>query len=751
MKERNIKTIITLGPSTKTKDCLKIIKDKGVSFVRVNMSHSSIQDLEYFIQISNEVGIPFIVDTEGSQVRTGDLEEERIFYKENQHLKIFSDQHIGNQNNICLKPDSVINKLNEGDLLHVDFDSLTLQVMDVSNKNEGYVIAKVLTGGYLGRNKGVVIDTHSQIPIELPNLSKKDMKAIKIGLDMGVEYIAFSFARSGSKVEEVKKVTHNRMKIISKIECLDALRNLDDIIEKSDFLLLDRGDLSKEIPIRKIPFTQKLIISKAKKYNKGVFIATNLLESMVEKRKPTRAEVHDVITSILDGADGLILSAETAIGRHPIECINMLHDLINHVECSIDIKKVKKDSFKYKTQLENSDYLLNTGISSLVTPHGGKLINRFLEKPPKTNYLDSLPKIKVDAAKQMEVEQIATGTFSPLEGFMNEDNFNSVLEEMRLSNGIIWPLPVVLDVTIEEAGKLTIGNKVALVDNKEEIFAILHLDSKYTFDKERTAKKIYGTSSNEHPGVQMIKSMKPILLSGKIDLINRKRSPTLAYELTPKQVRTLFEEKGWVKIAGFHTRNIPHKGHEFIHFKVLENEYLDGFFIHPVTGKKKKGDFDPLYVLKSYEKLIKNFYPANKVVLAAFGTFSRYAGPREAIFTALCRKNFGCSHFIVGRDHTGTGNFYHPQASQKIFDDFPDLGIKIIKVDEVVYSRKTGKYFFKKDYPNNDIKNKVTLSGTLVRDKLKAGVEPPDWLIRSEISKFILEEIKNNKQVFIGS
>ena len=623
--------------------------------------------------------------------------------------------------------------------------------MDVSTKNEGYVTTKVLTGGYLGRNKGVVIDTYSQHPIEIPNLSKKDMKAIKIGLNEGVEHIAFSFARSGSKVDEVKKATHNRMKIISKIECLEALKNLDDIIKKSDFLLLDRGDLSKEIPIRKIPFVQKLIISNAKKYNKGVFIATNLLESMVEKRKPTRAEVHDVITSILDGANGLILSAETAIGRHPIECINMLHDLVNHVECSIDIKKVKKDNFKYKTQLENSDYLLDTGISSLVTPHGGKLVNRILEKTPKTDYLSSLPKIKVDASKQMEVEQIAIGTFSPLEGFMNEDDLNSVLEEMRLSNGMIWPLPIVLDVTVAEADKLTIGDKVALTDSKGEIFAILQLDSKYTFDKEEISIKIYGTSSNKHPGVQMINSMNPILLSGKISLINRMKSPTRAYELTPKQVRTLFEENGWIKIAGFHTRNIPHRGHEFIHFKVLENEYLDGIFIHPVVGKKKKGDFDPLYILKSYEKLIKNFYPPNKVVLSAFSTFSRYAGPREAVFTALCRKNFGCSHFIVGRDHTGVGNFYHPQASQKIFDDFPDIGIRIIKVDEIVYSKKMEKYFSEKGYPNSEIKNKVALSGTLVRDNLKEGVEPPDWLIRPEISKFLLEEMRNNKQIFVSS
>ena len=183
---------------------------------------------------------------------------------------------------------------------------------------------------------------------------------------------------------------------------------------------------------------------------------------------------------------------------------------------------------------------------------------------------------------------------------------------------------------------------------------------------------------------------------------------------------------------------------------VTSNKSLS-VFVHPVVGKKKDGDFSQVYILKSYEKLIRRGFLFNKVVLAAFPTFSRYAGPREAVFTAICRKNYGCSHFIVGRDHTGTGNFFDDFSSQDIFSSLPNLGIKIIKVDEAVYSKGLKKYFFQKDYPPNNAKDKTALSGTLVRDYFLAGEKPPDWLMESEISEFILKALAKSEQVFIKS
>src|SRR4030065_2907249 len=291
----------------------------------------------------------------------------------------------------------------------------------------------------------------------------------------------------------------------------------------------------------------------------------------------------------------------------------------------------------------------------------------------------------------MDVEQIAIGTYSPLEGFMGQEDFLSVLTSMRLANGIGWPLPIVLDVSEVTADQLSLGEIVGLTNEQGEVMALLHLDEKYRFDKEETTKKMYGTDSPDHPGVRMIHEMQPVLLAGKVDLIKGRRSETRAYELTPKQLRRLFDERGWAKALGFHTRNITQRGHEFIQLKAMEDENCDGLLVQPVVGKKKPGDFKPEYIIESYENMIENFYPKEKVVLAAFSTFSRYAGPKEALFTALCRKNFGCSHFIIGRDHTGVGSYYHPKASHNIFDRFPDLGIVPLRFDNVFYSKKEGR------------------------------------------------------------
>lgn len=748
--KRKIKIIVTIGPATRREEDLKMIKDKGVSFVRVNMSHSSLEDLEYFIGLAKKVGIPFVIDTEGSQIRSGELKKENVSFEEGQELKIYTKPIKGNAQKICLKPGHIISQLGVGDLLYVDFDTLTLRVSDISTAKKGYITAKVITGGNLGRNKAVIIDPTTKKRFELPPLSEKDYKSIEIGLRENVSHIAASFMRSGKYVEEVRKATKNSMKIISKIECIEGLENLNEIIDESDFLLIDRGDLSKEIPIEKIPFTQKIIINRARKKGKGVFVATNLLETMIEKKKPTRAEVHDVINTILDGAEGLALAAETAIGKHPMECINMINKLINHSELAVDIEKFKDKEDKFVKTLEDANYLLDMSVSSsLIPPHGGKLVDRMLREKPDKKYLGYLKKIKLSESQQMDAEQIAIGTFSPIEGFMIKKDFESVLDNMRLSNGIAWTIPIILDVSEEESKKISVGEDVALLDSKDEPMAILHVEEKYGFDKEEMAKKLYSTNSEEHPGVKLVKNLKPVLLGGKIDLIKRKDSEYKEYELTPKQVRRLFEEKGWTKVVGFHTRNVIHKSHEFIQLKAMEQENCDGLFVHPIVGKKKVGDFNAKYIINSYEKMMKEFYPKNKVVFVTFSTFSRYAGPREAIFTALCRKNFGCSHFIVGRDHTGVGNFYHPTASHDIFDQFPDLGVKPVKFDNVFYSKRLKTHIHEKDSPEHDETDKLHISGTQARQMLEKAEMPPEWFMRPEISSMLVDAIKKGEEVFV--
>jgi len=749
MIKKKTKIIVTLGPATQTERDLKKIKDKGVDFVRVNMSHSSLEDLEHFITLAKRVGIPFIIDTEGSQIRTGDLDKDAVYFKENDEVKIYAKEVVGNAKKLCLKPGYIIEQLDIGDLIYIDFDTLILRVTDVSTVSQGYIVGKIITSGRIGRSKAVVIDPIFEKKFQLPHLSPKDYQSIELGLREGIDHIAISFVRSKATIDEVRRATQNRMKIISKVECIEALENIDEIIQNSDYLLVDRGDLSKEIPIEKIPFTQKVIMHKAKRHDTGVFIATNLLETMIENKKPTRAEVHDVINTIVDGAVGLTLAAETAIGKHPMDCINMLNKVIQHAESVMsrnDSRILENGLIK---ALEASDYLLENESTALIPPHGGKLINRVMAEAPDAGYLESLPKITLDQNKQMDVEQIAFGTYSPLEGFMGQEDFNSVLRNMRLANGIAWPLPIVLDVEEETADELSIGEVIGLTDERGNVMALLHLTEKYGFDRDETALSMYGTDSPDHPGVKMIQAMQPIFLAGKIDLIRGRESETRAYELTPRQLRRLFEDRGWAKVLGFHTRNVPHRGHEFIQLRAMEYENCDGLLVHPVVGKKKFGDFKPEYIIKSYEKMSERFYPEEMVVIAAFPTFSRYAGPREAIFTALCRKNYGCSHFVIGRDHTGVGDFYDPYASQKIFDEFPDLGIRIVKFNEIFYSKSLNQYVQENGNFDFDNSDKISLiSGTQAREMFLRGERPPSWFMRPEIADIVLDAVKNGEQVF---
>ena len=280
--------------------------------------------------------------------------------------------------------------------------------------------------------------------------------------------------------------------------------------------------------------------------------------------------------------------------------------------------------------------------------------------------------------------------------------------------------------------------------------ALLHLDDKYRYDKEDMVKTMYGTDCPDHPGVQMVHEMQPVLLAGQIDLIQGRRSETRASELSPIQLRRLFEDRGWAKVLGFHTRNVPHRGHEFMQLKAMEDEHCDGLLVQPVIGTKKRGDFKPEYIIKSYEKMIQSVYPKEKVVFAAFSTFSRYAGPREALFTALCRKNYGCSHFIIGRDHTGVGDYYDAYASHRIFDNFPDLGIKIVKFNEIFYSRKLNRYVAENSkFPHHEESDMLRIiSGSQSRAIFLRGERPPSWFMRPEISNIILNAVKSGKQVF---
>jgi pyruvate kinase len=742
-----IKIIASLGPATNNEASLKMIKDRKVSFVRVNMSHSSIQDLNYYIMLSQKAGLPFIIDTEGSQVRTGPLDCESIYYEENKLVRVHSKLLTGTETDISLKPGEIIKQLCPGDLLKLDFNTLMLKVSDISTVQNGYISCRVIIPGSCGGNKAVVINAGSGRSFELPPLTQKDYQSIEVGLRESIDHIAVSFVRRAKDIREVREATKGRMKIISKIECRDALHNLDEIIEETDYILLDRGDLSHEIPIEKIPFAQKIILTRASKKNKGVFVATNLLETMVKHEKPTRAEVNDVINTILDGASGLILSAETAIGKYPIECINVLNKLITHADMAAEGNEFFRQSENQLVEiLDKNDYLLSYHSSgTLIDPHGGKLIDRYTKVSYDEKDLSSLKKISISENIAMDLEQIAIGTFSPLEGFMTREELHSVLNEMRLPSGVVWTMPVVLDVSESEASNIFLGERVLLVDEFGESIAVITVEDKYAYNRDTFSEKLFETTDPNHAGVKMVSKLKPVFLGGKIDLLKRKNSEYKEYELTPKQTRKLFEEKGWARIVGFHTRNVIHRSHEFIQIEAMRQASCDGMLVHPVIGKKKPGDYVTKYIIQGYERMQESFYPKGKVIFATFVTYSRYAGPREAVFTALCRKNFGCSHFIIGRDHTGVGNYYQPYDSQLIFNELPDLGIEIIPFKEVFYANDINNYI----HAPERTENHSAISGSQAREMLKNGNLPPDWFMRPEISEMIIAALKSGDKVFV--
>jgi pyruvate kinase len=734
----HFKIICTIGPSSNNPEILEKLKDRGANFFRINLSHTDESLVEERIKDLVGQKVPIILDTEGSQVRSGNSAE--IYFEEGDIIRIHSEEVKCDSRNIFLRPRGVIKKLQEGDILSIDFNSLLIRVFDISNKDSGYVSCKVMLGGKIGGKKAVQIDSPTFL---LPPFSKKDHKAFELAERYGIKHFTLSFMESREQVLEFKMNYPNSI-VYAKIESKKGLDNFLEIAEEADGILIDRGDLSSQVPLEKIPFIQKFISKKVRQLGKEVFVATNTLEQMAFALKPNKAEINDIVNTLLDGASGIALTKETAVGKHPVETVNMLANLMKQ----IDFLKMEneEDITKY---IESTNYIYSEDNPELlIKPHGGKLVDRL-----DLNFRGTLPekKIEIDEETLMDIEQIAIGTFSPLEGFMGKKDFESVVNNMRLANGQVWPLPIVLSVINEVKEKISPGEDLSLTFDGET-YAILHLNEIYSIDKEESSEKIYGTKNLSHPGVKRFLEMPEYFLGGKITLLKRKKSSNKIHELTPRQTRRIFSERGWSKIVGFHTRNVIHRSHEFIQLEGLKKGLCDGLFVHPVTGKKKVGDFESDVIIRTYEKMIEEFYPKSKVILGAFATYSRYCGPREAIFTALARKNFGCSHFIVGRDHTGVGEFYHPNASHKIFDQFSkeDLGIEPIKFDKVFYSEIENNHIHEPEFMKHPDEHKLHISGTQARETLKSRKQPPEWFMRPEISNIIIDKLNKGDNVFVG-
>lgn len=373
-----------------------------------------------------------------------------------------------------------------------------------------------------------------------------------------------------------------------------------------------------------------------------------------------------------------------------------------------------------------------------IRPHGGKLINRVLPDSERERVLDEIPEmttisISLDRAK--EIENIASGLFSPLEGFLGQEDYLSVLETKRLANGLPWTIPIVLDIPAEVADVLSGGDDVVLRHNGLAV-AVLHVDEIFGFDREAHSQHVFGTTDPQHPGVALTNSMHEKLIGGSIDLLDEVETPYSRYALKPARTRALFREKGWTTVAGFQTRNVPHLGHEYVQKSALT--LTDGLFINPVIGRKKSGDFRDDVILDSFEALLEDYYPHDRAAMSIFQTEMRYAGPREAIFHAIVRKNFGCTHFIVGRDHAGVGDYYHPFAAHEIFEEFDDLDIQPIFFRSFFYCKKCASIASDKTCPHSD-SDIVNFSGSKMRELLQSGQVPPPDLMREEVAKAILE------------
>jgi len=377
----------------------------------------------------------------------------------------------------------------------------------------------------------------------------------------------------------------------------------------------------------------------------------------------------------------------------------------------------------------------------LIKPHGGILINREIQGSKREDLVrkaTTLPKVQLSSRQVSDLLMLAIGGYSPLDGFLNEADYTSVRDRMRLANGVVWPIPITLAVSTDEADSLRVPSKISLYDD-DDLLGILQVTEKFTYDKEREAQAVYGTTDRAHPGVAALMAQGDWLLAGPISLLNRPRNHSFQqYRLDPSGTRSVFSKRGWRRVVAFQTRNPVHRAHEYIQKCALE--IADGLLLHPLVGETKSDDVPADVRMRSYEEILGKYYPASRTVLSVMPAAMRYAGPREAIFHALIRKNYGCSHFIVGRDHAGVGNYYGTYDAHYIFDEFDpaELGITPLFFDHTFYCRTCGAMASAKTCPHEST-NHVTLSGTKVRELLSAGELLPAEFSRPEVARVLID------------
>ncbi len=382
-----------------------------------------------------------------------------------------------------------------------------------------------------------------------------------------------------------------------------------------------------------------------------------------------------------------------------------------------------------------------------ITPHGGKLVDRQLRGEARDVAFEragGLLRVPLSSVSVADVEMITVGAYSPLTGFMRQADYERVVEEIRLANNLVWSIPITLPIDDELAGKIREGQEIALVQN-DCVLAIMEVAEKFRYNKEREATQVYQTTETKHPGVDRLYRQGSTLLGGDIWLLNWPEPQTFReLRYTPLETRRMFAQKGWRQIVGFQTRNPIHRAHEYVHKHALE--ITDGLFLHPLIGETKPDDIPAEVRIESYKVALRNYFPVERVLLGVFPAAMRYAGPREAIFHALCRQNYGCTHFIVGRDHAGVGNYYDPKAAGNIFTEFDpeEIGIKPLLYAPTFYCNKCGGIVTPKTCPHDQ--ERYSMSGTQIREMLKRGEIPSEKIMRPQVSKVLIEAMLVGKQ-----